>query len=105
MTTTFEKRNPATLTPPQAQTDREWVSTLPTKPGKIKWRKNHQWEEITRVVYVRESDGKLVAWSSSYEQALPVERLYGEWYLPDLIKTGSVNPASKCVARKDIFHE
>jgi len=105
MTTNIEKRNPATFTPPRAQTDRQWVDTPPKKPGRIQWRKNYQWEPITRDCFVRESDGKLVAWSSSYEQLLPVERLYGEWYLPDLINTGSVNPASKCVARKDIFRK
>lgn len=102
MTTTYT-RDPATFTPPQAQADALWVATLPTKAGVFQWRKNYQWEPIERTVYARESNGVLVAWSSSYEQALPLDRLLGEWYKPDLIKAGCLNPASKCVARKDLF--
>ncbi len=64
--------------------DPEWTHTLPTTAGRYHWRKNYQWEPIERDVYLR--DGVLVAWSSSYEQALPLIRLPGEWSVADILK-------------------
>ena len=97
-------RSLATFTPPAVQVDREWTLQLPTKAGSFTWRKNYQWEPIVREVLL--VDGVLVAWSSSYEQYLPLVRLPGEWFLPDLIAQGALPaPKNSCVARRSIFRK
>jgi hypothetical protein len=63
--------------------DVNWVTIDPTAPGFYSWRKNWQWEPVTREVRVREEDGVLITYSNRYVQWLPLNRVGGEWQTVD----------------------
>jgi hypothetical protein len=79
----------------EARSDPDWSLQAPTRPGTYRWRKNYQWEPITRDVKVAspssEWAGQLVTFAHRYGHEVPLNRLEGggsEWFGVDLISGG-----------------
>lgn len=91
------------LPPDAEQIESLWTEACPTKPGTYRWSKDRKWEWVTREV-VERVDGALVCWSHKLENFVPLAWVEGRWLIEDLKAHNALpTPASKCVARKDIF--
>jgi hypothetical protein len=69
--------------------DAGWTAKDPTEVGTYVWRKNYQWQEVTREVR-RNLEGVLVTYAHRYEQWLPLNRIGGEWKISETPATPEV---------------
>lgn len=74
----------------------DFISIDPTKPGVYRWRKNYQWDDVTREVRVApagEFEGQLVTFSNRLGREVPLRWLQAggsEWHVEDLRKNGCI---------------
>ena len=68
----------------------DYIPNDPTKPGVYRWRKNYQWEPITREVRL-DIDNQLVTHSERFGHDVPLKWLQAggsEWHVEDLKRYG-----------------
>ena len=72
----------------------EWTLNAPKAAGLYRWRKNYQWEPITREVRLAQSGdyaGQLIVFSSRIGHDVPLKFLENggsEWFAADLLNGG-----------------
>lgn len=81
----------------------DYILQDPTRPGTYRWRKNYQWEPVTRDVRVAtagEFEGQLVTFSNRLGREVPLRWLQAggsEWHAEDLRKNGCLTASEVAV--------